>query len=218
MADARKVSTAWKNSTLVEVANANHVTADGDMDRCTSVILQRFIRTLSAGSTSCAKAMPPIMVLPAFPSHLAAAPAARPVAGDQASALGRKAGWVAAQTVGDALAQWYNLMESDAGHGLYGGTFKVGGGPYYSFRPVRLTLHRCRLVTDLAVSGTVVWQRSAKVVRATVVTRGPRSSSGRFTIRWGTGVRNARSPATVTGSYDGSSVHAELPSPWVLQS
>jgi hypothetical protein len=49
MADARKVSAAWKNSTLVEVANANHVTADGDMDRCTSVILQRFIRTLNDG-------------------------------------------------------------------------------------------------------------------------------------------------------------------------
>lgn len=218
VADARKVSTAWRNSTLVEVANANHVTADGDMDHCTSAILQRFIRTLSAGSTSCAKAMPPIAVLPDFPSHLAQAPAARRVAGARASALGRKAGWVAAETVGDALAQWYNLMESDTGHGLHGGTFKVGGGAYYSFRPIRLTLHRCRLVKDLAVSGTVVWQRSAKVVRASVVTRGPNGSLGRFNIRWGTGVRDARSPATVTGSFNGGSVRGALPSPWVLQS
>jgi pimeloyl-ACP methyl ester carboxylesterase len=218
MADARKVSAAWKNSTLVEVANGNHVTAEGDMDHCTSVILQQFIRTLSAGSTSCAKAMPPIRVLPDFPRHLADAPAARPVAGDHGSALGRKAGSVAAETVGDALAQWYNLMDSDTGHGLYGGTFKVGGGAYYSFRPIRLTLHGCRLVRDVAVSGTVVWQRSASVVRAAVVTRGPRGSLGRFNLRWGTGVGNAHSPATVTGSFNGASVSGELPSPWVLQS
>jgi pimeloyl-ACP methyl ester carboxylesterase len=218
LADARKVSVAWKNSTLVEVANANHVTAEGDMDHCTSVILQQFIRTLTASSTSCANAMPPITVLPDFPRHLADAPVARPVAADRGSALGRKAGSVAAETVGDALAQWYNLMDSDTGHGLYGGTFKVGGGPYYSFRPIRLTLHRCRLVKDLAVSGTVVWRRSAKVVRATVLTRGPSDSSGRFTLRWGTGVQNARSPATVTGSYNGGSVRVELPPPWALQS
>jgi pimeloyl-ACP methyl ester carboxylesterase len=218
MADARKVAAAWKNSTLVEVANANHVTADGDMDRCTSVMLQRFIRTLAVGSTSCAKAMPPIMMMPDFPSHLADAPAGRPVAGDRGSTRGREAGWVAAETVGDALAQWYNLMYSETGHGLYGGTFKVGGGAYYSFRPIRLTLHRCRLVKDLAVSGTVVWDRSAKVVTATVVTRGPRDASGRFSLRWGTGVGNARSPATVTGSFNGGAVHVELPSPWVIQS
>jgi pimeloyl-ACP methyl ester carboxylesterase len=218
MADARKVSTAWRNSTLVEVANANHVTADGDMDRCTSVILQRFIRTLSAGSTSCAKAMPPITVRPDFPSQLAGAPAARPVAGDRAPALGRRAGWAAAETVGDALAQWFNLMESDTGHGLYGGTFKVGGGAYYSFQPIRLTLHRCRFVKDLAVSGTVLWQRSTGVVRATVVTRGRHGSSGRFSIRWGTGVGNARSPATLAGTFNGASVRGELSPPWVLQS
>jgi pimeloyl-ACP methyl ester carboxylesterase len=218
MADARKVSAAWKDSTLVGVANANHVTADGDMDHCTSVILQHFIRTLSVGSTSCAKAMPPIRVLPDFPSHLADAPSARPAAGDRGSALGRKAGAIAAETVGDAIAQWYNLMDSDTGHGLYGGTFNVGGGAYYSFRPIRLTLHRCRLVKDLAVSGTVVWQRSAKVVRAVVVSRGPGGSMGRFSLRWGTGVGNARLPATVTGSFNGDSVSVALPSPWVLQS
>ncbi|HTU29474.1 MAG TPA: alpha/beta hydrolase [Solirubrobacteraceae bacterium] len=218
LADARKVSAAWQNSTLVEVANANHVTADGDMDHCTSVILQRFIRTLSAGNTSCAGAMPPIAVRPDFPTHLTDAPAARPVAGNRASALGRKAGWVAAQTVGDALTRWFNLMESDTGHGLYGGSFTVGGGAYYSYEPIKLTLHGCRLVKDLAVSGTVVWQRSAGRVRATVVTRGPSGSLGRLTLRWGTGVGNARSPATVTGSVDGAAARVELPAPWVPQS
>jgi pimeloyl-ACP methyl ester carboxylesterase len=218
MADARKVHAAWRNSTLVAVANANHVTADGDMDQCTSAILQRFIRTLSAGSTSCAKAMPPVSVLPDFPTHLADAPATRSSAADRGSALGRKAAWVAAQTVGDDLAQWWNLMESDTGHGLYGGTFQSHDGVYYSLGPVTLTLHQCRFVRDLAVSGTVVWQRSAHEVKASVVTRGPKGSVGHFNLRWGTGVDNARSPATVSGSFNGRSVSVALPAPWVVQS
>ncbi|MGH9172475.1 MAG: alpha/beta hydrolase [Acidimicrobiales bacterium] len=218
MADARKVASAWKDSTLVEVANSNHVTAEGDMDNCTSVILQRFIRTLSAGSTACAKAMPPISVLPDFPSNLVDAPAARPAAGNQAPTLGRQAAWVTAETIGDALSQWYNFMSTDSGHGLYGGTFAVSGGAYYSSQPIKLVLHGCRLTKNLAVSGHVVWQRSSGTVSATLVATGPGKASGRFSVRWGTGVADARLPATVTGSFNGKAVSVQLPAPWVLQS
>ena len=41
--------------TLVENVNYTHVSALGDFNRCASRIAQRFVRTLSAGDTSCSK-------------------------------------------------------------------------------------------------------------------------------------------------------------------
>jgi hypothetical protein len=218
LADARKVARAWTNSHLVEVANANHVTAEGDMDNCTSAILQRFIRRLATGSTTCAKRMPPVAVIPDFPRTVGAAPAARAASGDHTPTLGRRTAWVAAQAAGDAISQWYSQSVTGTGHGLYGGTFTIGGGAYYSFQPIKLTLHGCRFVTNLAVSGTVLWNRSAKSVTAHLTTRSAAGSAGRFTVRWGTGVKSARAAATVTGTFNGSAVRVTLATPWTLQS
>ena len=72
--DARMVAQAWAGSTFVEVPNTNHVTAEGDMQRCTSVILRRFVRTLVPGNTDCVRAMPPVSVVPAFPARVDDAP------------------------------------------------------------------------------------------------------------------------------------------------
>jgi hypothetical protein len=217
VADALKVAASWPNDTFVEVSNANHVTAEGDLDDCTSVILQRFIRTLSAGNTGCATSMPPVTVVAAFPVHLADAPAAHAVVGGAHSLLGRRAAWVTAQTVGDALARWDNVLYSSVGHGLYGGKFDVHG-TYDSSAPLTLTLHGCRFVEDLAVSGSVVWNRTSKVVDATVKVHGPGTSGGSFAVSWDTGIYNWGVPATVTGVFDGQRVDAELPAAWVPQS
>lgn len=215
--DARKVVNSWPNDTFVEVANANHVTAEGDLDDCTSVILQRFIRTLSAGNTSCASKMPPVTVVSDFPVHLDEAPAARAVGGGAQGLLGQRAAWVTAQTIGDALARWDNVLESDQGHGLYGGVFDVGGA-YNASGPLTLTLHGCRFVEDLAVSGSVVWNRSSKFVTASVEVHGPAGRTGVFAVRWNTGIANWKTPAGVKGAFDGERVDVELPAPWVPQS
>lgn len=215
--DARKVVHSWPNDTFVEVSNANHVTAEGDLDDCTSVILQRFIRTLSAGDTACATDMPPVTVVADFPVHLADAPAAPAVGDGSSSPLGRRAAWVTAQTIGDALARWANVLYSSTGHGLYGGRFEVHGA-YYSSRPLTLTLHGCRFVHDLAVSGTVVWNRTSKVVDATVQVHGPGSLKGSFKVHWNTGIYDSGAPATVSGVFGGRRIDVELPAAWVPQS
>jgi hypothetical protein len=50
----RETAAAFPNSTYVEVANMTHVSALADYGRCASAIVRRFVRTLSAGDTSCA--------------------------------------------------------------------------------------------------------------------------------------------------------------------
>ncbi len=214
--DALKVVRSWPNHTFVEVANANHVTVADDLDHCTSVVFQRFIRTLHAGSTSCARDMPPVSVVPAFPVRLAQAPVPRAAGDGTPSVLGRQAAWVSAETVADALARWFNLTFG-GGDGLYGGVFRARGD-YDSGGPLVLRLHGCRFVTDLAVSGRAVWNRAKEQLEATVTVTGPDGEAGAFTVRWNTGIYNWRAPAVVTGHFAGRHVDVEMPTPWVAQS
>ena len=213
VADAKKVAASWPDSTFVEVANANHVTAEGDLDGCTSVILQHFLRTLSAGSTACAAAMPPVNVVSAFPERLAAAPAAA----GSGSPLARRVAWVTAQTVGDAFARWFNLMSTDTGHGLYGGSYTVEG-TYESTAPVTIALDGSRFVRDLAVTGDAVWNRTTRTIAATLTVRSQSGRAGTLTLHWDTGVYTARAPATVTGTFAGSHVSVHLAAPWSPES
>jgi hypothetical protein len=214
--DTRKVIRSWPDVTFVEVSNSNHVTADYDFQNCTSVILQHFIQTLTAGETGCAAAMPPVPVVPAFPVRVAAAPAAQ-ASGDATNTLiGRQAAWTTAQTVGDALTRWFNLSYGD-GFGLYGGTFKAHG-VYFARGPMVLTLKNCRFVKNLAVSGPVTWNRTTGVVDATVTVEGPGAMKGSFVVHWQTAISDWSAPATVSGIFDGQTVSAQLSAPWVPQS
>jgi pimeloyl-ACP methyl ester carboxylesterase len=214
--DALKVVRSWPNDTFVEVSNSNHVTADYDFQDCTSAILQRFIQTLTTGDTACATDMPPVTIVPEFPVHLADAPAARATGDGTQAPTGRQAAWVTAQTVGDALARWFNLSYGN-GYGLYGGTFKAHG-TYMASGPITLSLHDCRFVKDLTVSGSVTWNRTTKVVDASVQVEGPKRVRGSFSVHWQTGIDDWSSPATVSGVFDGQPVDVDLSAPWVPQS
>jgi pimeloyl-ACP methyl ester carboxylesterase len=214
--DTRKVIRSWPNVTFVEVSNSNHVTADYDFQNCTEVILQRFIQTMAAGNTSCATDMPPVAVVADFPTDVAAAPAARASGGATNTLLGRQAAWTTAQTIGDALTRWFNLSYGN-GFGLYGGSFKAHG-VFFATGPFTLSLHNCRFVKDLAVSGPVVWNRSTDDLMATIKVQGPGRITGSFTVHWQTAINDWQTPAMVTGTFDGKSVDVQLAAPWVPQS
>jgi TAP-like protein len=161
LGDSIRAAGLFPNSTLVTVRNVGHVTALADFDGCTSGIVRRFLRTLSPGDTSCASRTQEIHVAPKFPRRVARAPAgSRAARGDRSKGLDRRAAWAAAWAVGDALAR-YQLMSGVRGHGLRGGRFVDVGGSYYSYQPVRLPLRGVRFVSDLAVSGSVEWDRRA---------------------------------------------------------
>jgi len=220
LGDALRVVHSWPNSTFVEVANSNHVTAEGDFQNCTSAILQHFVETLSAGDIGCAAAMPPVPVTPAFPEHVAQAPAAQAVGSGAQTKVGRQAGWVSAQAVGDVLARWFNLGygASDAsGRCMYGGTFEAKG-PYFFTGAGSFTLQKCLFVKDLSVSGKVVWNDTTQAVAATLKLLGSGGATGSLTVHWRTGVYNWKAPATVTGEYGGHNVDVQLSTPWVPQS
>jgi pimeloyl-ACP methyl ester carboxylesterase len=220
VADALKVVHSWPNSTFVEVANSNHVTVEDDLQDCTSAILQHFIETLSAGDTGCAKAMPPVTVVAAFPEHLSDSPAPHAVGRIPQPKLARQAGWVGAQSVGDVLARWFNLGYGSggaAGRCLYGGTFDAHGA-FYVNGPQAFTFHECLFVEDLSVSGRAVWNDATQAVSATLQLQGPGDATGALTVYWRTGIYNWRAPTTVTGEYDGYRVDVQLSAPWVPQS
>jgi pimeloyl-ACP methyl ester carboxylesterase len=218
-ADALEVVHSWPNSTFVEVANSNHVTVEDDFQDCTSVIFQHFVETLTAGNTDCARAMPPVTVVPEFPENLDDAPAAQIVGSGSQSEPGRQAGWVSAQAMGDVLARWFNLGNGSGASSrcLYGGTFEAHGA-FYVTGPEELTLHKCLFVEDLSVSGKLVWNDSTQDVDATLQLRGPSGVTGNLTVHWRTGVYNWKTPATAVGEYAGHNVDVELPAPWVPQS
>ena len=90
---------------------------------------------LAAGDTSLRPAGCRRSRWPASRRALAAAPAAHALARRPVDrAPRRRAAWVAAATVGDAYARWYNLMFGTVGHGLRGGRYTIAGR-YYSLPP-----------------------------------------------------------------------------------
>ena len=109
---ARRVANSFPNATFVEVSNMIHVSALADTNGCAAGIVQRFVRTLSAGNTSCAQWYPEIHVVDSFPLNAAQLP----------GPAGRRAALVAADTIGDVLARW-ETMGGYTGVGLQGGTF-----------------------------------------------------------------------------------------------
>jgi hypothetical protein len=99
-------------------------------------------------------------------------------------------------------------MYGARGHGLRGGSF-VASGAYYSHTPVTLRMRGARFVSDVAVSGRVVWDRRAGTVSARLRTAGARSGSLR--IRWRT--RDTRSVASLRGLLGGRRVELLTPAP-----
>ena len=208
MGDAQRAAALFPRSTLVPVSNVGHVTALADYPGCAAGIVRRFIRTLSPGDVSCAARTPEVHVVPEFPRSVAAAPAARSAGGrDRSTPRGRRAAWAASWAVGDALARWW-LMSGSKGHGLRGGSFTTTG-EYLAYEPVRFRLRGVRFVPDLAVSGTVAWNRRAHNVRARLRLRG--AARGRLSVAWSTTA--TRAVAFMRGRIAGRPVRLRMPAP-----
>jgi pimeloyl-ACP methyl ester carboxylesterase len=214
-ADARNVARAWPNSTIAVVRNTEHITALADFQGCASVYVRRFLETLDAGDTSCARAMPPVNLDSRFPLRLRGAPEASPDgAGDRSTGDARRAAWVAAQTLGDALSRWYNLMYGSTGHGLRGGQY-TSGGSYYGYGPLTITFERTRFVRDLAVTGTMTWNRRAYVANAPLQVSGSSGTRGTIQVTFATNATGAL--AHIRGTVDGHRVRLVVPAPWAPQ-
>ena len=195
---------------LVIMANGLHVAALDDLDGCAASMVRRFVRTTVVGGAACADGMPPIHTAPPFWAEVADAVPADPVddlvdVASEDARLRLRAASVTVATAGDALARWWQSYES-TGRGLRGGTWATAG-----YRAVTMELDGYQLVTDVAVSGTVRWDRRSGLVEATLDLDGSAGLVGSVAVAWNSLAPDAL--ATVVGQVDGQAVDATVRAP-----
>ena len=193
---AHDVASAFPNATFVDVRNMNHIAALGDFGRCASVIVVRFVRTLSAGDTTCAQGYNEVRMVSRFAVTAADLGPMGP---------GRRAAEVAAGSVADVIARWWE-MYGYHGRGLRGGRFDTAGLVHVWFQ-----LNRIRWVRDAAVSGVVRWDRADGRIHATVSVTRRGVTAGHLSLAW-----NDWRPlavATAHGTVGGRVVDLSFPAP-----
>jgi hypothetical protein len=200
---AHIVASRFPNSTFVSVANMTHVTALEDYDRCTSVIVRRFVATERAGDTTCASRYNEVREVEAFPERLADAAPAPQGKTVQSPVLDRRLATVVSGTVADVLPRWFTNYDG-TGVGLRGGRFGYSGWDVVRFR-----LKELRWTSDVAVSGTLTWNRTTGWITADVTATGSHTESGTFHLRWRDWDTHAR--ARVTGTVSGRPLDLTMP-------
>jgi hypothetical protein len=174
----------------------NHIAALADSGRCASDIVVNFMRSGDPGDTSCAADYNEQRVVDGF---------AVTAAGLGPMSPGRRTALVAANSVADVIARWWE-MYGYRGFGLRGGRFDTTGYAHVGF-----TLHRIRWVQDGAVSGTVTWDRTDGAIRGSVVVDGPGVAPGHLVLRWNDWTPLAT--ATATGTVAGRRIDLSFPAP-----
>ena len=200
-AQAAVVASRFPNSTFVELHNSVHVTALGDRDGCAAPLVRRFIRTLSAGDTGCARRIAEVRVVDRFPRRSAGAAPASPRAGDRSMLADRRVAAVAAATVADAIQRW-TLNYGGTDRGLRGGRWSWSGD-----RLTRFRFSGARFTRDVPVHGRATWRLGTGAIRAELVIPG----RGRLRARWN--VRRPLARATLAGRLGGRRLRATMPAP-----
>ncbi len=213
VADGAAAARVFARGRQLVIANSFHVNAlPRARSDCAAQIARRFIADLETGDTRCASQVPDLRLAPDFALNLAAVEAAKPLAGNLAGEDQLRCVSAALWTAGDVLAR-VRSNGSGSGAGLRGGRFKItaiGGS-------ARVELDSIRWMPDLAVSGHLDWHGARSKVRAELRWEGAQGASksvcggARLIAEWPQEAANAR--ATVSGSIDGQTVHADLPTP-----
>lgn len=206
VADGSDVAGHFPHAQHLVVANSFHVNAlPHARSACAAVLVRRFMESLATGDTSCAAAVPPVRLVPAFARTTGELSAARPAAGNQVGEAGLRVVTAALLTAEDVIAR---AVENGAGPGigLRGGTFAASAAG----RRYRLTLSEIRWTEDVAVSGRIDSPGRTGVVRAEFELRVP-TGRGTLELEWPEGASGAH--ATARGSLSGKPVVAEAPAP-----
>jgi pimeloyl-ACP methyl ester carboxylesterase len=194
------VASRFPRSTFVELHNTIHVSALGDRDGCAAPLVRRFVRTLSAGDTSCAQRIAEVRVVDRFPQVAASAQPAERRSGDRSTVRARRLAAVAAATVADAIQRW-TLNYGGTSRGLRGGRWSYRGSRFVRFR-----FDRARFARDVPVSGRATWRLGTGAVRASL-----RVPGGRLRVRWN--LRRPLARATLSGRVGGHRLRAAMLAP-----
>jgi hypothetical protein len=206
-AEGRMAATRFPRATWVPIPAGLHVTALGDLDGCASGIVLDFVQHARVGDTSCTARLAPLRTAPPFWHRVADAvplgPAGPSSAAPAGSLAARRAGSVAVATAGDAMARWFQTLET-GGLGLRGGRWTATGSDVLRFR-----LTGYRFAADLAVTGTVRWDRRSGAVSASLDLAG--TAAGHVDARWSS--RPDGALARVTGTVGGRPVSGAVLAP-----
>ena len=177
--DAAEVAAQFPNATHVIVPNLFHVVADADYTGCTLSIVERFVKNLTAGDTSCTAGVRPVRTVPLFARTSAELAPLTALTGNKASAAQRRIAASALEAVGDVLARYWASFGT-TGSGLRRGAFTYGSSATgYVF-----TLDGVRYTSDVAVSGKVKWNTSTGAVTANVTLARGNTSLGSPKMSW----------------------------------
>jgi hypothetical protein len=163
--------------------------------------VRRFIRTLSAGDTSCADRIAEVRTVDRFPRRSTGAAPADPRPGDQSSVADRRVAAVAAATVADAIERW-RLNYDGSSRGLRGGRWTWSGD-----RLTRFRFTGARFTRDVPVYGGATWRLGTGAVTADLRIPG----RGRLRARWN--VRRPLAMATLTGRFGARRLRATMLAP-----
>jgi pimeloyl-ACP methyl ester carboxylesterase len=191
------------------VHNDTHINAMDDVFGCAQGLVRQFIAAPSKLwqlDASCAAHTPEVRVVGTFSQRLAQVipAAARP--GNQAGLEGRRLAAIGVTVVGDADWHWY-YGDGVHGWGLRGGTYRFTGPA----NRTKITFHGYRWTTDTAVSGYALWDRRTGHMQAWLTVSGPGGRMARIRLSYRDNVYHGI--ATVTGSFDGRGIDAQMPAP-----
>src|SRR5580700_11052291 len=205
-AGGAQVAQQFPHGQQLVIANSFHVDALDDVDNCTQPIVRRFVETLDPGDTSCAAEVTTIRLVPFFPLLAAQAIPATPGSGNTADAHELAVVSAAIQTAGDVQARWY-INYSGTDSGLRGGTWTWKQPSEVAF----FTLDAVRWTTDLAVSGTMVWDQISGAIRADLQFTADDGTTGTLSAVWND--QQSQLPAQLPGTVAGQTVAASMPAP-----
>jgi len=204
--DADETTAQFPNATHVIVPNQFHVVADQDYIGCSLGIVQRFVKNLATGDTSCTANVRPVRTVPLFARTAAELAPVAALNGNAATAAQRRIAASALEAVGDVLARYWASYGTN-GSGLRGGTFSYSDSANgYGF-----VLEGVKFTNDVAVSGKIKWNTTTGAVSANVtLSRGP-TALGTIKMAWSDADINAI--ASLTGQIQGQTLAASRIAP-----
>jgi pimeloyl-ACP methyl ester carboxylesterase len=196
---------------FIELANSTHVVGEADTS-CGSTLVQEFVsdpKALDSLDATCAPAVSPIHAVGVYAMRLSEERALSASPAGSAPSLDLQLAAAAVTTAGDAIAR-YQALELNQDHGLAGGTVIASKGG------ALLTLHRDRLVPEVAVSGTVQLAPAAnpeagETVLANLTVKAPGMSKASFTATWTTA--GVAAQAELVGAVGKQPVAGSMPAP-----
>ena len=206
VADGEAAAARFPHARHVVVVNSFHVNAlPHARSECAAVLVRRFMSQLDAGDDHCARAIPPVPLVPRFARRLHELLPALARPGNEGDEEALRAVSAALFACADVISR---AEENGAGPGvgLRGGEFTAAKGD----AGYELMLHEVRWTEDLAASGRIDWPGRSGVVHADLEVR-TGDSRGHLELTWPEGISEAR--AAVHGTLGGKAIAAEAPAP-----